>query len=212
MQNQDVYFVGSAQLLVYNAWKATLTRISYEKDLAKRALSSATKLTTDAQGVANASISAGSYKVVILLDNDYKEFDLTVVNEQVKEAAINLVSASAKITLTKNGQPLANAKVYGHTAEGALESYAQTYSESYSNAQIKDYLERKYNSSRRRIVEYILGSYPIKASTNAQGVVSFENLENKRYIFVAAASDTTPYKVVVLTIEASSAKEATIDL
>ncbi|MFC2693266.1 MAG: hypothetical protein ACFN23_07785 [Capnocytophaga gingivalis] len=212
LQNQDVYFVGSAQLLVYNAWKATLTRISYEKDLAKRALSSATKLTTDAQGVANASISAGSYKVVILLDNDYKEFDLTVVNEQVKEAAINLVSASAKITLTKNGQPLANAKVYGHTAEGALESYAQTYSESYSNAQIKDYLERKYNSSRRRIVEYILGSYPIKASTNAQGVVSFENLENKRYIFVAAASDTTPYKVVVLTIEASSAKEATIDL
>jgi len=75
-----------------------------------------------------------------------------------------------------------------------------------------NYLERKYNSSRRRIVEYILGSYPIKASTNAQGVVSFENLENKRYIFVAAASDTTPYKVVVLTIEASSAKEATIDL
>jgi len=82
-------------------WKATQGILSYSKSLALTALEGATKVTTDAQGLANASISAGSYKVVVLLDNDYKELDLTVVDEQVKEATISDLNPAA-ISLARN--------------------------------------------------------------------------------------------------------------
>lgn len=100
LQNQDVYFVTGVQLVNFNAWKATIGRLSYRKDLALTALQGATKVTTDAQGLANASISAGSYKVVVLLDNDYKELDLTVVDEQVKEATISFTTVIQKVDVT----------------------------------------------------------------------------------------------------------------
>lgn len=100
LQNQDVYFATGVQLINFNGWKATQGILSYSKSLALTALEGATKVTTDAQGVANASISAGFYKVVVLLDNDYKELDLTVVDEQVKEATISFTTVIQKVDVT----------------------------------------------------------------------------------------------------------------
>lgn len=100
LQNQDVYFATGVQLINFNGWKATQGILSYSKSSALTALQGATKVTTDAQGLANASISAGSYKVVVLLDNDYKELDLTVVDEQVKEATISFTTVIQKVDVT----------------------------------------------------------------------------------------------------------------
>lgn len=100
LQNEEVYFVGESSTLIYEVWKMLVDRTSYNKNQAKEALKTLTKVQTNAQGVAEVSLSAGTYKVVLLEDNSFKETEVVVTDGQVKEVTIDLSPVAQKVDVT----------------------------------------------------------------------------------------------------------------
>ena len=192
LQGEEVYLLNTITAANFQIAVAT----GYDKQTAKTALGSATKATTDAQGVANFTPTPGNYKAVVLGERSYQEVSVTVAEGQTKEATINLVSLFAKIILTKDGQPLANTKVYFRQV-GSI--YARN-----SDAQVKASYETMRYSILSRIIRGELSAKTInEVTTNAQGIVTCDDLEkDKRYIFLTNGG-TESYKVSVFTVDTS---------
>ena len=197
LQGEEVYLLDAITAAGFQASVA----VGYDKQGAKAVLGSATKATTDAQGVANFTPTPGNYKAVVLGERSYQEVSVTVAEGQTKEATINLVSLFAKIILTKDGQPLANTKVYFRQV-GSI--YARN-----SDAQVKASYETMRYSILSRIIRGELSAKTInEVTTNAQGVVTCDDLEkDKRYIFLTDGG-TESYKASVFTVDTS--KQVTI--
>lgn len=192
LQGEEVYLLDAITAAGFQASVA----VGYDKQGAKAVLGSATKATTDAQGVANFTPAPGTYKAVVLGERSYQEVSVTVAEGQTKEATINLVSLFAKIILTKDGQPLANTKVYFRQV-GSI--YAGK-----SDAQVKASYETMRYSILSRIIRGELSAKTInEVTTNAQGIVTCEDLEkDKRYIFLTNGG-TESYKASVFTVDTS---------
>ena len=197
LQGEEVYLLDAITAAGFQASVA----VGYDKQGAKAVLGSATKAITDAQGVANFTPAPGTYKAVVLGERSYQEASVTVAEGQTKEATINLVSLFARITLTKDGQPLANTKVYFRQV-GSI--YAGK-----SDAQVKASYETMRYSILSRIIRGELSAKTInEVTTNAQGIVTCEDLEkDKRYIFLTDGG-TESYKASVFTVDTS--KQVTI--
>ncbi|WP_298826986.1 hypothetical protein [uncultured Capnocytophaga sp.] len=192
LQGEEVYLLDAITAAGFQASVA----VGYDKQGAKAVLGSATKATTDAQGVANFTPAPGTYKAVVLGERSYQEVGVTVAEGQTKEATINLESLFAKITLTKDGQPLANTKVY-------FRQVGSIYAEK-SDAQVKASYETMRYSILSRIIRGELSAKTInEVTTNAQGIVTCEDLEkDKRYIFLTDGG-TESYKASVFTVDTS---------
>lgn len=197
LQGEEVYLLDAITAAGFQASVA----VGYDKQGVKAVLGRATKATTDAQGVANFTPAPGTYKAVVLGERSYQEASVTVAEGQTKEATINLVSLFARITLTKDGQPLANTKVY-------FRQVGSIYAEK-SDAQVKASYETMRYSILSRIIRGELSAKTInEVTTNAQGVVTCEDLEkDKRYIFLTNGG-TESYKASVFTVNTS--KQVTI--
>ena len=197
LQGEEVYLL---DVITAAGFQASVA-VGYDKQGVKAVLGRATKAITDAQGVANFTPAPGTYKAVVLGERSYQEASVTVAEGQTKEATINLVSLFAKITLTKDGQPLANTKVYFRQV-GSI--YARN-----SDAQVKASYETMRYSILSRIIRGELSAKTInEVTTNAQGVVTCDDLEkDKRYIFLTNGG-TESYKVSVFTVDTS--KQVTI--
>ena len=192
LQGEEVYLLDAITAAGFQASVA----VGYDKQGVKVVLGRATKATTDAQGVANFTPAPGTYKAVVLGERSYQEVSVTVAEGQTKEATINLESLFAKITLTKDGQPLANTKVYFRQV-GSI--YAGK-----SDAQVKTIYEAMHYRVLSRTIETELRLGTIKeVTTNAQGVVTCDDLEkDKRYIFLTNGG-TESYKVSVFIVDTS---------
>ena len=192
LQGEEVYLLDAITAAGFQAAVA----VGYDKQGVKAVLGSATKAITDAQGVANFTPAPGTYKAVVLGERSYQEVGVTVAEGQTKEATINLVSLFARITLTKDGQPLANTKVYFRQV-GSI--YAGK-----SDAQVKASYETMRYSILSRIIRGELSAKTInEVTTNAQGIVTCEDLEkDKRYIFLTNGG-TESYKASVFTVDTS---------
>ena len=190
LQGEEVYLL---DVITAAGFQASVA-VGYDKQGVKAVLGRATKAITDAQGVANFTPAPGTYKAVVLGERSYQEASVTVAEGQTKEATINLESLFAKITLTKDGQPLANTKVYFRQVESI---YARKTDE-----WVKNYYEN--NDRLSTIIRAELRAKTIKeVTTNAQGVVTCDDLEkDKRYIFLTNGG-TESYKASVFTVDTS---------
>lgn len=197
LQGEEVYLL---DVITAAGFQASVA-VGYDKQGVKAVLGRATKAITDAQGVANFTPAPGTYKAVVLGERSYQEASVTVAEGQTKEATINLVSLFAKITLTKDGQPLANTKVYFRQVESI---YARKTDE-----WVKASYETMRYSILSRIIRGELSAKTInEVTTNAQGIVICEDLEkDKRYIFLTDGG-TESYKASVFTVDTS--KQVTI--
>ncbi len=202
--NEEVYALGSAEV---NSFNAILAMSMGYKESVKDNFE--TKLTTDSNGVVtfnNLPIS-GKYKFVVFGKSSYQSVDVDVDKNSLKEATINITTEQpVKVTIIKSGNKIADQQVYA-----ILESYFGTMKDK-SEDEIARIIEggslNEYIGTATR-----LSIFSTSATTDAQGVATFDNLEkDKKYLFVAATGGLTPkYRGFGLTVD-RTAQNRTIDL
>lgn len=200
--NEEVYALSSAEVMSFEA----ILKIGYNESVKDNFK---TKLTTDSNGVVtfnNLPIS-GKYKFVVFGKSSYQSVDVDVDKNSLKEATINITTEqSVKVTITKNGNKIANQQVYA-----ILESYWGTMKDK-SDDEIARIVE---GGSLNSGIDVAIRSsaFSTSATTDAQGIATFDNLKkDTKYVFVAATGITSPkYRGFGLTVD-RTAQNKTIDL
>lgn len=200
--NEEVYALNPIEVASFN-----IALTAGYKEALKDAYK--TKLNTDSNGVAtfnNLSIS-GKYKFVIFGKSSYQSVDVDVDKNSLKEGTISVTTEQpVKVTLTKNGNGVANQQVYA-----IPESYWGTMKNK-SDDEIAGIVE---GGSLNTAIDLAIRSSLLStsATTNAQGVATFDNLKkDTKYVFVATTGITSPkYRGFGLTVD-KTAQSKTIDI